>query len=180
MGRALTPGEYACALSHRLALEAFLRGTGTHALILEDDAVVGPGLLRFVEEHGYEAASLVLLHHVRARVTSRAPVPLCAGHEGLTVALNPFRTTAYSVDRDAAAALVAAFTPVTSTADWPLDLTRLGALAAMPEIVGHPPVTKGQTMIGPRSRSRKFGPARYLSPAHLRRQWRKLRSRRIS
>jgi glycosyl transferase, family 25 len=45
----LTPNEVACALSHKHALTVFLSNAASAAVILEDDAVLSPHFLKFVE-----------------------------------------------------------------------------------------------------------------------------------
>jgi glycosyl transferase, family 25 len=52
--RDLTPGEIGCSLSHKLALETFLRSGEETALILEDDAAVPPNIRAVISEiaHG--------------------------------------------------------------------------------------------------------------------------------
>ena len=47
--RWLTRGELACSLSHLKAMEALLAGPASHALILEDDAVLSSYLPRFLD-----------------------------------------------------------------------------------------------------------------------------------
>ena len=47
--RWLTRGELACSLSHLKAMEALLAGPASHALILEDDAVLSGYLPRFLD-----------------------------------------------------------------------------------------------------------------------------------
>lgn len=48
--RNLTPGEIGCSLSHKLALETFLRSDEEMALILEDDAAVPENIATVIAE----------------------------------------------------------------------------------------------------------------------------------
>jgi glycosyl transferase family 25 len=55
--RKLTPGEIGCSLSHKLALEAFLRSGQQIALILEDDAAVPPNISEIIAEIAHSLPS---------------------------------------------------------------------------------------------------------------------------
>ena len=176
-GRVLSDAEYACALSHRIAYAEFLASGAKWAVVLEDDALIDENFVRFLREGAYRAAPMLLLHHANARVYAGAPI--LPGYDALPLAMSPFMAAAYSVDRNAAQALLQALTPVRSTADWPLDLSALGACAIDPQVVGHPPMGTGSNLAQTRGTNAR-GVAHYLSWTYLRRKWRKLRSRRIS
>ena len=45
-----TPAELSCSLSHHAALRAFLASNDSHALILEDDVILAPGLPALLTE----------------------------------------------------------------------------------------------------------------------------------
>jgi len=176
---ALGTAERACALSHRRAQQRLLDSGADHALILEDDALPGERLPRFLDEGHHRLAPLVLLFHSRARVYRRA-VPLFGTTVAYPLAIGCTSAVAYTLDRRAATALVRANTPVRRTADWPLDLSGLGAQVVMPMIVGHPPRSDGQSTIAADRGDRPADPTRFLTGDYLMRRWRKLRSHRIS
>lgn len=175
----LSDAEFACALSHRYALERFLDGDASHALVLEDDALPGEGLAPFLAGAHYRHAPLMLLHHSRARVFGERR-PLFDKVVARPLAIGCTAAVAYTVDRAAARALIAANTPVRQVADWPMDIAELGACVIEPMLVGHPPRVPGQSTLAAERISRPADPMRFLSRRYLVRRWRKLRSTRIS
>ena len=181
MGRAMSDGEIACALSHARAAEVFLASPARHALILEDDAIPTPGLARFFREGHVGSAPMMLLYHHNARVYRGPGRVLFDGVRAFRLALSCFGAVAYSVDRTSAEALLASQRPVQSAADWQLDISDLGAEVSLPMLVGHPPVDPAQSLLAEGRNARtRHGIGRLLSAAYLRRKWRKAIAHRIS
>lgn len=182
MGRAMTDGEVACALSHRRVYDMMVEEHIDHALILEDDAIPGPDLVAFLEAGGHLSAGLVLLYHTNARVMRGADTPITATLTAKPLAVPCFGAVAYSLSRDTAQWLLDRSDPVSAPADWPADITRIGAMVVTPPPVGHPPAdVPGQSMLTSTGRRRAKAPfTRVFSPDYVRRTWRKLRSERIS
>lgn len=180
MHRPMSDAEFACALSHREIYRAFLASDANFALILEDDALVDSTLAGFIQHGGYRAAPILLLHHLNARVMGPERALAGSQSKAARLAMSAFRTAAYTLDRHTAERLLNALSPVQHTADWPIDLFDLGAYAATPEIVGHPPLVSGSSAIEA-SRSKANRPvSELLSLSYLRRKWRKGRSRKVS
>lgn len=181
LGRRLSPAEIAASLSHALAYRAMLDEGHAHALILEDDAIPLPGLPGFLDAKGYEAAPMVLLHHLNARVLPGVRATAPDGTRLRELALPCFRAAAYTVSRAAARYLLDAGSPVTTPPDWPGDITRIGACVTEPQLADHPPQDSAQSILAATGRTRDRAPlGRLLEPAYLRRTWRKMRSERIS
>lgn len=176
-GRVLSDAEYACALSHRAVYRDFLSSDADYAIVLEDDALLDDKFTAFVTERHYRKAPMLLLHHRNARVYGACDA--IADHRLHPLAMSPFMAAAYSVNRASATALNNALTPVRSTADWPLDLSDLGAMAVVPEIAGHPPMGQGSDLAQSRGAAHRRW-SHVLSAAYLRRKWRKMLSRKIS
>jgi len=113
-GRALSPGEMGCFLSHVGVVEAFLAGDATHALVLEDDAAPGPQLANLIgdlvdwlDTHRPEQWDLVNLG--RAADGPASPVATLSGGQGLLVAhAFPLTTSALLWSRAGAARFLAA------------------------------------------------------------------------
>ncbi len=181
MQRSMTDAEFACALSHRLAQEAFLASDAEWALVMEDDVLLDNRLPCFLRAGGYRTAPILLLCHLNARVMSAdRPVPGCDS-PALRLALSPFRAAAYTMNRTAAAHLVAAQCPVTSVADWPLDLADLDGHVLLPELARHPVAEQNKSSLDAgRIRHRQRSLRSYLSLGYLRRKWRKAMSRKVS
>ncbi|NNF72523.1 MAG: glycosyltransferase family 25 protein [Rhodobacteraceae bacterium] len=181
LGRPMSDAELATALSHVLVHERFLASAHEHALILEDDAVPTPDLIAFLDGKGYTAAPLVLLHHLGARVLPHSGTRVAETLNLRPLAVPCFRATAYTLSRGGAEWLLERTRPVSGTADWPADITRLPAMVVDPQIVHHPRVELGQSTIAP-GRATRGGHRwhRFLDPSYARRVWRKMRSERIS
>lgn len=181
LGRTLSDAEIAASLSHRLACKRMLDEGHDHALILEDDAMLKPGLQGFLAVEGYRFAPMILLHHLNARVLPGVRATAADGTVLRELAVPCFRAAAYTVDRTAARYLIDANTPVTTPPDWPGDITRFGACVTEPQLVDHPPANTSQSILHASGRTRDRAPAsRMLAPSYWRRVWRKLQSERIS
>ena len=180
LGRPMTDTEFGCALSHRAAWARVADGDGPGALILEDDARPRPAFATLARGAPPPCGVLQLCYHPPVRVRRSRRHPLPGGCDALELAFPAVSTVGYWVSRDAAAALVRAATPVRRPADWPCDVTRLGAFVAVPRPVGHAglpsvigdgrdPAALGIT--DPKARARRF-----LTRDYWRRKWRKLGS----
>jgi len=180
----LKAGECACALSHALALRRFLDSDASHLLVLEDDAIPTPAFARFVHDAHYRAFPMLLLYHSRARVDRDGGIELFDHIRARRLVMSCTAAVAYTLDRASAGQLLDANWPVRALADWPMDLSRLGARVLEPMVVDHPPRVRGQSSLqaarqagGGRPRRR---PSSYFTPGYLRRRWRKAMSVRIS
>lgn len=136
-GRNLTDGEIACALSHRAIYEKIVCSGVPGAIILEDDSIVNARLLDFLNSRIYERAELVMLDHSHARV-HRSGKSVMQGVSIMRLRLIAHRTNAYSVSTSAAKWLLRESTPLRDQADWPADITLIGATVLSPPIVNHP------------------------------------------
>lgn len=181
LGRTLSTAEIAASLSHGLAYARIIDEGHAHALILEDDAMVGPGLPRFLAAKGHEAAPMILVHHLNARVLPGAKATVAGDILVRELALPCFRAAAYTVSREAAEYLLDAGSPVTTPPDWPGDITLIGAGVTLPQLVDHPPQDSAQSILAATGRTRDRAPlSRVFSLPYLRRMWRKMRSERVS
>ena len=138
MGRDLTDGEFACALSHQQIYKTIINGEIPGAIVLEDDAIPLRGFRGFITESGYEASDLILFDYKRARVWRKAP-KLSIGNILLRpLAFNPFLTTGYSISHLGASYLHENSLPISGQADWPCDITQLNAHITLPRLIDHP------------------------------------------
>ena len=145
--RRVTDGEWACALSHRSIYERIVEEGLPGAVVLEDDARVGRRFARFLSGRGYLASDLMLLDHHLSRLDLTG-ASLAAGPSlFLRVRGNPCLTTGYSISRKGAEHLLAQSRPLRGRADWPCDITSLGALASVPRMIGHPSFNFGMSNI---------------------------------
>jgi glycosyl transferase family 25 len=181
MGREMSDGEVACALSHAKAYEVFLASPARHALIFEDDAIPTPDLKRFLDAGLIATAPMLLFYHHNARVFRRSGRVLFGAVRAFRLALPCFGAVAYAIDRASATALLGAARPVRGVADWPVDISDLGAEVTLPMLVEHPPAGPGQSLLtASRSRKSRRGIARLLGIAYMRRKWRKVIARKVS
>jgi glycosyl transferase family 25 len=184
LGRPMSDAEIACALSHQRIYALIAERGLPGAVVLEDDAVPRPGLAAFLAARGWRGADLTLLSHGTMRVlrwSRREILPGIATWEPLA---GPHLTVGYAVSARGAAALRRAGQPLRGLADWPCDITRLGARVVHPRLVGHPPRGDGSSLIEPSrgplltARPPGQGPRRYGDLRGPRLRWRRLWSRR--
>ncbi|MHC0053964.1 glycosyltransferase family 25 protein [Actibacterium sp. D379-3] len=184
--RSLTDGEYACALSHQAVYRHIVENDLPGAVILEDDALLTDHFRHFMANQIYRKAEFIMLDHGKARVMNRPPKKLMPGVVGMQLALPALYATGYSLSSRAARFMRKNAFPIRLPADWwPCDITRIGALAAMPRIVNHLPdgnplshldearqITEQARPLTEHSR-RKRRRVRYRYRNYWRRAWRK-------
>jgi glycosyl transferase family 25 len=141
LGRPMSDGEYACALSHLGLYRRIVDGDLPGAIILEDDAIIGPRFAEFLEKALFLSADLIQLDHMHTRVWrlrrkqavgSRLKLAPTVGHASLT--------TGYSISDRGARHILNHALPLSATADWPCDLQAISPMVMLPCIVGHPPI----------------------------------------
>lgn len=120
-GRALTPGELGCALSHARTYETFLAGPHPFALVLEDDALLLPDVATLLDSDATRqwlaqpVPRLLLMTPVRAFLV-RGAVPFAHGYRRVRVR-RAWEGYGYVVNRAAAAIMLRINTPVWLSAD---------------------------------------------------------------
>lgn len=134
-GRRLTNPEFGCALSHFMIYERIIDKNLPGAIILEDDAVLHADFVVFIKNSYYLKADLMQLHYFTARVWKFPSLHLSDGIRGCRLVRNAASTAGYSISRYAAKFFIENGLPIRKTADWPVDVTRLGALAVHPKLV---------------------------------------------
>jgi glycosyl transferase family 25 len=133
-----TRADIGCYLSHYYALEAFLAQDKPLGLILEDDAAFAPDLIEKIIPAIDGAAAWDIL-----RLHARHPGPLTPrvwynnGTSLRSFVGRPAGTTAYMVNRKAAARMLKHLIPARRMIDWTFDQShlmnlRLRALTPMP------------------------------------------------
>jgi len=120
-GNVMTDAEFACSLSH---IDVYCRIVSEglpYALMLADDHVPQPDLIRFLKERRYEDADITQLRHQRAWVRKRETKPLFGSYVSYLRAtgFNVSGSCACVISREAAEHFVKNALPVTSPADWP-------------------------------------------------------------
>jgi glycosyl transferase family 25 len=122
LGRPMTVGEIGCALSHSALYRKIVEEEVQHAVILEDDAVVGTEFAALLRDKVLveRPESLILLH-------SRWPAVLRwgspVGKHRLHRFLGPASgATAYYLSLPAARRLLRAAYPIDYVADWPVSI----------------------------------------------------------
>ena len=176
LGRRMADAEYACALTHHFIYRRVLDEGLPGAVVLEDDAILGPGFAAFVASGAYRSGDLILLDHGPAHIWPFSSRTLTPDAKAGRVSLNPSLGTGYSVSADGCRYLACKSLPITSPADWPCDIVRLGAWAAYPRLVDHPApgvshIQKARLQeIGDRSGRGWLSAGR----RYLRRQWRSI------
>jgi glycosyl transferase family 25 len=138
LGRDMTDGEFACALSHREIYRRILQEGWDGAVVLEDDAVFALEFSKFMTQKLYTKADIIMLYHSHARVRGGASTIL-PGVKMYKLAYSSSGAVGYCLNRKAAILLNTANTPVCKVADWPSTFKGISATVLVPQIVGHPP-----------------------------------------
>ncbi len=141
-GRALSPGEVGCALSHLKAYRTFLDSGAELALVLEDDAALRPDfrsmLEGVVQAVDWQETDLLLLSHVQ-KYTEWGARPL-VGDLRLVHTVTAYNGNGYLITRRGAEALLRELQPVFVPADSWNYLRKRGVLrirAVIPYLVNH-------------------------------------------
>lgn len=121
-GRTTKPGEIGCYFSHVKAWRAFLETGDEHALICEDDLVLGPDLERVISLAMVHARHWNILRLSGLGTGNPAPAILLDEKYALSVNFARLKGTgAYVLDRAAASALLAGMLPMWLPFDHALD-----------------------------------------------------------
>lgn len=141
--RAMSDGEYACALSHMSVYQRIIEEGLPGAIVLEDDAIIAPEFARFRAEKCYTGGALIQLDHTGGLIWRKdGYIDLGAGFKAGVAAQITHITTGYTLNHDAAVFLCKNGLPITRPADWPCDVTQLPKLLAVPRLVHQPPIEK--------------------------------------
>lgn len=137
LGRPMIDTEFACALSHILCYERIVDSGLPGAIVLEDDAEIGAAFLEFFKLRGYERSAFVQFDYNAPVVWSRwLGLDRRVGDIQLQrLVCNAPLATGYSLSSRAARYLLERAKPVRLPADWPCDVTPLGAMVTVPRLV---------------------------------------------
>lgn len=187
LGRKISDGEFACALSHQGLYQRILDESLPGAIILEDDALLTPGFGAFIAHKGYLAAELVQMDHLDARVWRQGHLAFLPEITFLPLASNASLSTGYSLSAKAACYILEHSRPLAGLADWPCDLMPLAPVVTLPRLVDHPNIgVSGSTLERARKDAKKSAtPAgsrslRFFKAGYWRRWWFKRRTKKIS
>ena len=134
-GRSMSDGEYACALSHLKIYQRILDSGIERGIIFEDDAIPDKQLFN-LDVKFFKEADLILLYHLNTYV-SRNIFAERKGAGTLPLRNSPFMACAYVISAEACKYIIDHAYPVTRCADWPIDLTKINAVAAWPFLASH-------------------------------------------
>lgn len=155
MGRPMSDGEFACALSHRRIYERIAAGDAPSAIVLEDDAVLGEAFFELGPSLVTPPCGLLLFDHKNTYVRTRDRLILPGGVRAYRVALPPFLATGYMVSREVAAHLAFRDGPVVQPSDWPDAIVQFDSYACDPRVVTQPaPADAGSSLEAGRRRHR--------------------------
>lgn len=179
LGYTMVDAEFACALSHRQIYQTVLDEGLSGAVVLEDDAILTPDFAVFLQAGHHRVARIALLDYRFGRALlwqKRALGRWCAYRAAQRATL----TSGYSISRHGAEDLLAAATPVSFVADWPIDLYEFGAELIVPRVVLHNPPGVGPSHLDAGrstvAKARGKDPMRYLRSEY----WRCLLRRKLS
>lgn len=168
--RELTVGEVGCALSHLGVYRAMLEQNLPYALILEDDAKLGPDVPAVLNALSRQVSPdepvVTLLTHID-RYYKRSAKPLTADHSTVKLANYQWLAHGYFVTRAAAKRMVEQLYPVWLAADYWHKFEREGIVqmrAVVPYVIGVQNFESGSNLEADRAiKSRESDDQRGLS-----------------
>ncbi|CAJ0807401.1 glycosyltransferase family 25 protein [Ralstonia flaminis] len=168
--RELTVGEVGCALSHLGVYRAMLEQDLPYALILEDDAKLGPDvpavLDALVQQVSPDEPVVTLLTHIN-RYYKRSAKPLDPSHSVVKLANYQWLAHGYFVTRAAAKRMVEQLYPVWLAADYWHKFEREGIVqmrAVVPYVISVQDFDTGSNLEADRAiKSRQADEERWLS-----------------
>lgn len=134
-GREMVDAEYACALSHMLAYEIIIERNLTGAVILEDDALLQDGFSHFYRGDIYKNSDFVQFDYTAAFVWRSSGTTLDNGVVTYKLFRNACLATGYAISHRAATYILENGKPICLPADWPCELSKVGALTVTPRLV---------------------------------------------
>ncbi len=188
-GRELSDAEYACALSHQHIYDLIIEGKQGGGIILEDDVAVDTSFRDFLDQRTYMSAGLIQLQYVNCWVW-RSGRKSTAGDLSLAkVATDSLGAGAYSISAETAHQIKSMSFPISRTADWPCDMSKVDRWVTVPEIAFQTFGSGGSQLMGPRKKARRavsrtdwigFRLRRFLRASYWRRWYLKRTSTRIA
>ena len=141
LGRDMTDGEFACALSHQQVYKRILSDGLPGAIVLEDDALVEDLFHEFCSEVNDIGCDFLQLDYNWARVWrfGIGRKRLSKRIETRPLLYNCGLATGYALNSRAAEYIQSNSQPLSLPADWPCDLSPMGPRVTIPRLIGHPP-----------------------------------------
>lgn len=175
LGRKMTDGEFACALSHQMVYERILKDDLPGAIVLEDDAIISTEFATFVHRRKYKIADFIQMDYDRARYYRWSTQRLFGRVKLGRSVQNSALTSGYCLSYQAAKYILSQSRPIAGVADWPCNLQPLNPQVTLPRLITQPPGSIGSFLENERKqlyndpvvrerkkdRWKRFGSARY-------------------
>lgn len=151
IGRKVTDGEFACALSHQMLYERILDENLHGAIILEDDALISSEFATFVHLQKFKTADFIQMDYDGA-IYYRWSTKKLFGRVRLVKSVqNMALTSGYSLSAYAANYILSQSRPLTGVADWPCDLQPLKPKFTLPRLITQPDEPRDSSLEGERN-----------------------------
>lgn len=138
VGRALSDGEYACALSHLSVYQTIVAEGISDAIVLEDDAQLLEGFREAALTKMPDWADLLLFDHAHAVVNRYGSRALFLNARAYRISYQmPTLATGYRLSGKTAERMIALSIPLCQPADWPCDILAFRTFAMWPKLVGN-------------------------------------------
>ena len=135
LGRPMSDGEFACALSHKKIYEKIANNPDVSAIVLEDDACLSSNFFKLGPSLLSAPCGLLLFDHKNTYVHRKDRIIFIDGLAAYRIALPPFLATGYMVSRDVATHLAFNNGLVVQPSDWPDAILKFESYACDPRIV---------------------------------------------
>ena len=144
LGKDMSDGEFACALSHALVYKKITDEKIKHSIVLEDDVILSSDFGAMVKQKSCEKTGkdFLYLYHLYARAMIWGKMPFLKGYDVCNMAKTPNGAVAYYISVNMAKQLSAEALPISWVSDWGVDIASYNSALIVPRIVTHPPMEK--------------------------------------
>lgn len=180
MGREMSDGEFACALSHRRIYEIIAAGDEPSAIVLEDDAEPSEAFFDVLHLLSSPPCGLLLFDHKNTYVKRNDRLLLSKNHYAHRVTLPPFLATGYMISKEVARYLAFQNGPVVQPSDWPDAILQFDSYACQPRLVVQRDGTDATSSLELGRRKNNHRRRKSLHRLFLKSYWRRWLAKRLS
>lgn len=180
MGRPMSDGEFACALSHRNIYREIASRGQQSAIVLEDDAQLSEAFFSLGPSLVHPPCGLLLFDHKNTYVRRRDRLVFPSGVKGFRVSLPPFLATGYMVSIEVAKHLAFKNGPVVQPSDWPDAILQFDSYACDPRVVTQSQSIDVNSSLEAGRRKNRHKRRKSLKRIFYRAYWRRFLTKRLS
>ena len=166
LGKNMSEGEIACALSHALVYKKIVDKKIQHSIILEDDCIIDKDFAKMVKNKLCEKScnDFIYLYHLYGRAVYGTKNKFLNGYNTVKLAKTPTGAVGYYLTLETAEKLLQKVLPISWVSDWGVDVVNMvDTVAITPRIVKHPPMEQSVLESNRTGNKSVFGQFGFLS-----------------